>query len=476
MIKMRLKTFLKDIATVSAGNVLYLLSNILVGFVLPALLGVEDYGYYKLFTLYLGYSGLLNFGFLDGVLLHFGGKEYQALDKKQLRLLSRFFILLEIAIGIMVIVFSFVVLEAQYRYIFFFVGINMALNNITQYYQYLSQAVSRFKEFAARKTIQAIGLVLIVLLLGVWTYFIRSGSLSFLAYLVPLQVLSFVLLLWYVFTYREITFGERQSLLEGKKTLKVLFKKGVVLMISYEVSRLILLIDQQFVSLLFNIQVYAQYAFAYNILSCVTTVITAISVVLFPKLKAMEKEEALKLFSTNMALVSGIVCFCLNGYYPVQQIVKVFLPDYIDSLVYFQVIFPALALSSCISIVSFSYYNVFEKSHIYLRNSIIILPLSVALNILAYAIFKTPVAISVASVLTTIVWYLLSVRYLSKQFRVAWKKNFLYVLLMMSIFYITTTLLRSNFLSALVYFVFYALLTYSFFLRHATIGHIVKRG
>ena len=89
---MKINRFFKDIFTVSIGNVAYLISSILLGFVLPMLLSVDDYGYYKLYTLYFSYSGLLHFGFIDGILLVFAGKDYEELDRQAFRLYSRFFI------------------------------------------------------------------------------------------------------------------------------------------------------------------------------------------------------------------------------------------------------------------------------------------------------------------------------------------------------------------------------------------------
>ena len=63
--------FLKNTIKVIVSNFALLSSSILVGLILPKILGVEQYGYYKLFMLYNVYGALLHFGFVDGILLYF---------------------------------------------------------------------------------------------------------------------------------------------------------------------------------------------------------------------------------------------------------------------------------------------------------------------------------------------------------------------------------------------------------------------
>ena len=140
-------------------------------------------------------------------------------------------------------------------------------------------------------------------------------------------------------TYRKVTFGKRAKLSEHKGIIISLFKSGILVTISYEISRLTLLIDQQFVSLFFDIDTYAKYAFAYNILSCVTTIVMSLSVVMLPKLKRMTKEDALKVFPVNMMVVAVLIAFSLVGYYPVKLIINWMLPAYVDSIIFFQILF-----------------------------------------------------------------------------------------------------------------------------------------
>lgn len=73
----KFKTALANIMRVLASNAISIVVGIAVGFLLPKLLTVTDYGYYKAFNLYGSYIGLFTLGVIDGIVLEFGAKDYE---------------------------------------------------------------------------------------------------------------------------------------------------------------------------------------------------------------------------------------------------------------------------------------------------------------------------------------------------------------------------------------------------------------
>lgn len=67
-------TVARDIATVGSGTALAAVFNVLLVFLIPKLVSVEDFGYWRLFLLYAGYAGLLHMGLNDGLLLRWAGR------------------------------------------------------------------------------------------------------------------------------------------------------------------------------------------------------------------------------------------------------------------------------------------------------------------------------------------------------------------------------------------------------------------
>src|SRR5258708_37062470 len=70
----RFSALARDCATMGGGPAVASLFNILLVFLVPRLMSVEDFGYWRLFLLYAGYAGFLHLGFTDGALLRWAGR------------------------------------------------------------------------------------------------------------------------------------------------------------------------------------------------------------------------------------------------------------------------------------------------------------------------------------------------------------------------------------------------------------------
>lgn len=445
------------------GNVLHLIANILAGIFLPIILGVTSYGYYRIYILYTSYCGLLHFGFIDGILLKYAGMEYSGLDRRALRCYTRAFMAAEVCVTLLTAAAALVFAPEEYKYILVLVGTNLSITNITQYYQYLSQAVSRYREFTLRKVLSACGMVLAIASFYIGHRTGQGWAQSYYAYIISIQLFNLGLLFWYVFTYREITFGVRSKLSDEYGNIRAILKTGIIMTVAYETSRLVLVIDQQFVSLLFDIKTYSQYSFAYNMLSCVTALITGISTVMLPKLKRQAPDKAMQMFPSLMSLVTVLVCFFLAGYHPMRFIVTHWLPAYSNSLVYFQLVFPILGLSSCITIIIFTFYKILNECKKYLIACMVSLVISAAINGAVYAAFHSAAAISAGTLLTVVIWYRISIQYLAKQYHVKWKRTFCYTLTMVAVFYASTFGIKSAVASMGVYLILYLVITFGYF-------------
>ena len=91
------------ILLVAAGNAALLIAKALTWLVVPRILGVVEYGYYKTFTLYLVYVMLLHFGFPDGILLIYGGQNYGRINQMEFRINTRFFTVFQIIVSAFII-------------------------------------------------------------------------------------------------------------------------------------------------------------------------------------------------------------------------------------------------------------------------------------------------------------------------------------------------------------------------------------
>lgn len=423
---MQNKLFGKNLFLVVFSRLISLFSSIAVGLLLPKIFSVADYGYFKVFTLYAVYMALLHFGFVDGLLLKLAGKKYCEIEHEKMRTYTRFFIVFELMISLGIVLLGMVLANGEYLFIVIMLALNMVFVNITTYYQFISQATQRFGEYSAKSLIVSLAKLLFVSgLFGI--YFFDIADVSYRIYLIGLNLLDFSMAIWYVAVYREITFGKGLPLNSLAKDILGIFKMGIVLTIAYQVSHFILALDRQFVNILFSTDVFAVYSFAYNIVSMISTITSSVSVVLLPMLKAHSKEYIVEYYKKGISIVSVVTAGALICYFPMIPFIKWFLPNYACSLEYIAIVLPTILFTSGITVVMFTVEKVFDTSFIFFKNSCVVLILGFISNTIAYILFKTPQAISYASLFVIAMWFLIEGISLGKRVRVMVYKEFAYL-------------------------------------------------
>ena len=452
------KKIIKNIIGVSISNIATIFAGIIIGFVIPKVTEVEGYGFYKTFTLYVAYAGMFSLGIIDGIVLEFGGVDYQDYDRPFFRSIFRWYSLIHLFWVLILVAISIGFHDVNYSFIIIMIAIYMYFGNMVGYFQQISQITQRFKEYSVAKMIQS-GMKILGGLIMVAIYFVTKKLVDYRLYVV-LSTLGFVIVtIGYLCIYRQIVFGEADSLSSTKRHVIKKTKIGFPLLVANLCSTLILTLDRQFVNLLFPNSEYAVYAFAYNMLSLVTVVTSAISTVLYPILKRTTTDTLKKNYSELIRLMLTFVFGALLAYFPLCAFINWFLPKYKDSLVIFRVIFPGLAISSAITVVMHNYYKTLGDNLKYFKKSMLILLLSAAANAIAYVLFKTTVSISVASIVTMIIWYFYIEQYFVKNYHYSRYRNLIYLCIMMAAFYAITCI--SNWIvSGIIYIVTYVVITY----------------
>lgn len=461
---MNKKRLLCSISQVMVGRIAVLLSGLVTGFVLPKVLGVTDYGYLKIYTLYTVYTSLLHCGFVDGILLKYAGRSYEELDFRELRSCSQFFIFFQLVLSGILCATSFTTSNPKYRVIICALGAQLFLNNVTTYYQFLSQATQRFKEYTARSILQAISKALLVVIMLVGS---KVGALepSFSLYLLLVNAIDAVLLLWYVATYREITFGARVPFRSCRPIFQELFRLGFPLTLAYQTAQLVFALDRQFISVLFDTAIYGIYSFAYSIVHMVSQIISSASTVLLPSLKQLPKQKIEHYYPITLNIVMMIAGAALIGYFPLEKIIQWYLPEYITSLSYLRIILPTVIYTCCISVVMFTFYKIENRCSLYLKVCCTVLCLGFLMNFIAYKLAGTPQSISWASVITVALWFALAGRNLASRGTYLHARGLIYILLLSAAFYMTTALGVLWWQGVILYFVAFSIISFPAFAR-----------
>lgn len=448
---------LRSIISVTFSNIVSIISGILVGFVIPKILSVEGYGYYKTFTLYTTYLSLCHLGIIDGIVLKHGGSDYEHLDRYHFRSVFKWYIIVNFTFTIILSISSIFTRDDHIRFILVLLGLNVVAINVLGYFQQISQITQRFKEFSARKIIQGIINVVLVVILYFAIRF-ANGKFDYRLYVTLIVIENYILSVWYVITYKDIIFGHASLLTKTRISIIEYIKTGVPLLVANMCATLILTLDRQFVNVLFDVATYGVYSFAYNMLSLVTVATSAISTVLYPTMKRSNEEELLKRYSFLIRIILVFVFAAMTAYFPLVYFVNWYLPKYAEALPIFRIIFAGLPLSSAITVVIHNYYKVYNKNTYYFFKSLIVLLISAMANGIAYYFFRTTSSISVASIVTMLFWYIYTEHYFVKEYKIQYKSNLFYSIVLMITFY-SITYFFNDIIGMLVYVAAYSVIT-----------------
>lgn len=460
----------KNMIRIAISNSTSIIAGVLAGFIIPKIMPIEDYGYYKTFTLYITYAGFLCLGIIDGIVLKHGHEDLDELDKKTFRTYFKWYLLVHTIFALMIGISSLFFNDSNIRFIVVSLAIDLLAVNFIGYYQQISQITQRFKEYSFRQIIQSsLSIFTILLLLAMH---LLGNEISYSYYVGALVCMNIVLMAWYMFTYKEISFGESYKLVETKSEISNLIKIGLPLLVANIISTLILNFDRQFVNLLFDKNTYAVYAFAYNMLSLVTVATSAISTVLYPTLKRTTGDTMKDNYSRLVSIMLLIVFLGMSCYYPLAIFIRWFLPNYSSAITIFMVIFPGLAITSTVTVIMHNYYKVLGLNYQYFKKCLLILLFSVVANAIAFALFKTTISISIASIITMLIWYVLAEQLFVCRYQYKRMYNLLYLLFMMGAFYIISSLVNEV-LGVIIYIVVYLII--SLVLQKNTLKYLYEK-
>ncbi len=437
----------RSVSYVFIANIISLGVGAVLSFLIPYILDIDNYGYYKQFTLYLSYIGLMHFGFNDGIYLEYGGYDYENLDKLKFRMYFRYLFYQQILVFLIFMVFILMFSrDINSIFIYLFVCLNMVLLNFVKFFSFICQITRDYLFYSIEVVIEKTGLIIPIVLMFLF-------SIKVFQYVVISQTLVNLLVCVICFLkYKELIYGNKERI--GLSEIKKILTLGFSLMLGNFIIILIFNIDRFMIDMLLPIKDFSIYSLAVQLLSVILVFSTSISMLVYPYLKRRNigtyKEQYDKL--TEIFLVLTVIA--LGLFFPIKYLIALWLPHYHDSIKIFMVLLPSVILRGEIDVVFNNLFKSLKKQQVYLIISLIILLLSIFLNILFYRIKPSVLSFSYATTIAVICWYILSDVYLMRYFKTYHLKKYIIIIIFLNIYIFTT-----NYSNLLIGFVIYFILS-----------------
>jgi O-antigen/teichoic acid export membrane protein len=318
-----------DIATLGTGTLLAGVFNVALVFVVPKLLSVENYGYWRIFGLYAGYVGFLHFGFPDGALLRWASRPVDEFHREIGPALKYLFWQHVIVIAPLCAI-ALLALRGPLQFIVIAVVIYALVFNLVTVLQFGLQSEKIFRPVAI-SAVAAPALFLAFLLL--W----RSKWQSDYREVTIFYGVGWLIVLFFLMAWTKPWGGAR-----GRAPVRGLARDCVlsgwsILMANTGVM-LIMNADRLAVSWAATIQGFAQYSLAASAMAVPITAIQACSKVFFSHLAGVTSEGRRRIYGIISRTLLMAWAILLPYYFALNLFLRHFLPKYEPSLAYARIL------------------------------------------------------------------------------------------------------------------------------------------
>lgn len=359
------------------AQVISLITSFLLGFIVPKFIDEYQYAYWQTYILYASYVGVLHFGILDGIVLRYSQFDFEELDKKKIRSQFEilFFYLLALSIGTLIIATFFI--DGEKKSIILMIGIAIVIKNVVTYTSYTFQMTNRINKYALfvilDRMIFALGIALLL--------FFKVND---FVWYCGMDLASDLIATIAVARYNHgLYFGLSLSKKGIRKELSNNLSAGFFLMIANFTDNLIIGSAKMIIQWHWNVLVFGKIAFSFSLTNSFLIFIQAISVVLFPSLKRLDVKALPALYKEFRSIIVPLLFISLIFYFPGCYILKMWLPQYSNSLVYLGILLPIIVYLSKTSLLTNNYLKAYRKEKLLFFINVV----SLFIGILLFLIF-----------------------------------------------------------------------------------------
>ena len=331
--------------------------SIVTGLIVPKLLGVDEYAYWQLFVFYGGYANFCMLGVHDGMYLRLGGKEYNNLDfgkeGKEFKLLMLF----EILLGILLIFFAiFYVHDVNRKFIFINLSFYIILTNASQYLGELFQAVNETSTFSKATMLNKIVYAFVILIL------LFNKHYNYMPYIVWMNLCALITVIYYITKGKELfVFDKNNKLNEIMQSIKTDASAGWKIMVGGYAALLIVGVGRGVIDYKWGITTFGKLSMAISLINLIMQFINQIAIVLFPALRTVDEKKQRDIYKFMRKILFFILPISYLLFYPVSWFIKMWLPQYLDSIGYLSILLPICVFDAKTNMLSLTYLKVLRK-------------------------------------------------------------------------------------------------------------------
>lgn len=401
---------IKAFTKVLGSNLIVMFFGILTTLIFPKYLGPYEYGEYQLYLFYASFLGFFLLGYCDGLYLRYGGIEYSMLDKGSLSKDFKFinFYLVCISLIFYIIIMRLGIVNQKINLL---LSISIFLQGVNSFFVLINQASGRFNVFSLTNIIEK----LILTIYGAIVFITGEISIDWLFFIV-IGGKAITLMINIVFDIDIVKSKTSSFSTSFFSQIIMNIKSGLPLTISGISSMLITGFGRSKVQNNLGNEQFGIYSLVFSLMSIVTQIISAISIVFYPFLKNSDNAN----LKANLQIVDKwfvfIGLFINLMYFPMFLVLKFYLHQYLGASSCLFILLPTLVCQARISILYNTYYKVLRKESLILLNGMFTLIVSVVLTTIFFNMSSSIESVALATLISFLFWERISKNNLYKIF------------------------------------------------------------
>lgn len=368
----QMRLFMKNVIFAVGANMTRIITTLILTLLLPKILSVESYSYWQLYHFYTTYLVYSTLGWTEGLYMKYGGTDYQRLNKKLISSQVWGIAVHEMAFTCVVILICRFLMQNDAMKFGLMVGavIYMIIHVFLSQIQTVLQASNRISDYARVYSFERI------LFLGISVICILIGQIGFWVFILAEIISNAVLTVYALYLCKKVVFVKPVGFNEGFQEERSLIRIGSSISLASFLGQLIIGIVRFGVEQRYGTVAFGKLSLSFSMANMAVTCITAVSIVIFPALKRLDKEKADRLYLPIRRLMTFPLFGILLFYTPVKYILTLWLPEYADSLRYLAVLLPFCIYEVRSSVLTCTYLKVWMAQKYILYANVVTLAVS----------------------------------------------------------------------------------------------------
>lgn len=390
------KKGLENIFRVYIAQFFSLISGLIISLYVPKVIGILEFSYWQLFLFYASYTGILQLGLNDGLYLRYGGK---VLSTKERAYTSGQLWMMLCALFVIAMIVSLIIslagnLDTNRRLVLIFVAIYAIVFNGFGFCSTILQALNKFKLYSTSVMIEKMLMIISIIVIGIFK--LTSYKVIIICYIFATVIGDII----FISKEKSIFLARFKISKNLMREIRINIFTGSNLMISNIASTLIIGICRFFISSHFPITTFGYVSFSLSLCAFCLLFISQSGTAIYPLLKMKSDEFQMKIYISTEIILNIVLPVLFIVYLPCKAIIQLYLPNYLNSLLYFAAVLPICIFEAKISILYSTFMKVLRLEKKILQINLIIFFLSlVASSFGIYILENIPLTLSFVSIL-----------------------------------------------------------------------------